>query len=213
MLIEKAFTKLHGNYKSIAWGSMFESGNIFLGTGGKRIYTSTMTAGQIYSTVADWNSKSYIIGAKGYTSSDGIWHNHFYTLISEHTLSNGVQIFKLRNPNGANAWGGPYKDSDPFWTDNPTDAQAVGFTNKHPSIFFMSVVAFKGRFTDMDFNYDPTNWKHSYWMARGNGHWVGVPGITNECGSTCKRTKFLVTSPIAQTIYISTYVQKHRQYI
>ena len=98
MLIEKAFTKLHGNYKSIAWGSMFESGNIFLGTGGKRIYTSTMTAGQIYSTVADWNLKSYIIGAKGYTSVDGNWHNHFYTLISEHTLSNGVQIFKLRNP-------------------------------------------------------------------------------------------------------------------
>jgi hypothetical protein len=43
MLIEKAFTKLHGNYKSIAWGSMFESGNIFLGTGGKRIYTSTIS--------------------------------------------------------------------------------------------------------------------------------------------------------------------------
>jgi hypothetical protein len=51
---------------------MFDAGNIFLGTGGKAIPTLGMTAGQIYNTVADWNSKSYIMGGIGLSTLAGI---------------------------------------------------------------------------------------------------------------------------------------------
>jgi hypothetical protein len=54
---------------------MFDAGNIFLGTGGKAIPTNTMTVGQIYNTVADWNSRSYIMGGKGISSIIGIEYN------------------------------------------------------------------------------------------------------------------------------------------
>ena len=83
-------------------------------------------------------------------------------------------MFKLRNVLGAYEWTGDYCDSDPYWTANPTDAQAVGFTNTNDGVFFMSAVNFKSEFTHLHFNYDPTNWKKSYWMARGDGHTVAV---------------------------------------
>jgi hypothetical protein len=80
-------------------------------------------------------------------------------------------------------------------------------------VFFMTVDDFKTYFEALIYNYDPTNWKLSYWMARGDGHLVGTPGIRSDCGSTCKLTKFIVVSPIAQTIYASVHVHTHRQYI
>jgi hypothetical protein len=52
----------------------------------------------------------------------GIVSNHAYTFISEHLLSNGAKVFKLRNPWGQSEWTGAYRDADPFWTANPIDA-------------------------------------------------------------------------------------------
>lgn len=107
----------------------------------------------------------------------GIVSNHAYTFISEHLLSNGAKVFKLRNPWGQSEWMGAYKDSDPFWTTYPTDALNVGFVNKNDGTFFMTVADFKIQFSSLNFTYDSSNWKLSYWLARGNGHTVGVAGI------------------------------------
>jgi hypothetical protein len=40
-----------------------------------------------------------------------------------------------------------------------------------------------------------------------------VAGTTTYCGATCKRATFNVTSTVAQTIYVSVYVHKKRQYV
>ena len=44
--------------------------------------------------------------------------------------------------------------------------------------------------------------------ADGDGHNVGVAGTSSYCGAACKRTTFDVTSPVTQTIYVTTYVHK-----
>jgi hypothetical protein len=77
----------------------------------------------------------------------------------------------------------------------------------------MTVADFKAHFTNISYNYDSSAWHLAYWLARGDGHTVGVPGTSSYCGSACKRTTFDVTSPVTQTIYISTYVHKDRQYV
>jgi hypothetical protein len=77
----------------------------------------------------------------------------------------------------------------------------------------MTVADFKAHFTNISYNYDSSNWKLAYWMARGDGDQVGVAGSSSYCGATCKRTTFDVTSTVTQTIYISTYVHKQRQYV
>jgi hypothetical protein len=197
LLIEKAFSKLHGTYHAIEGGWMIDSGNTFLGTGGESIGTSSYTVADIWAKAYDWDQKGYVMTAATSASLDGIIGGHAYTFIGAYTLSNGVQVFKLRNPWGSSEWTGAYADTDPYWTSNPADAQAFGFVNKNDGDFFMTVDAFKSHFTSMAFNYDPTNWKHSYWLARGDGDQVGTAGTTSYCGSTCKRTTFNVTSPVA----------------
>lgn len=77
----------------------------------------------------------------------------------------------------------------------------------------MTVADFKIQFSNLVATYDSSNWKLSYWLARGDGHTVGVAGTTSSCGSLCKRSSFTIYSPITQIIYVSAYVQKARQYV
>jgi hypothetical protein len=139
-------------------------------------------------------------------SANGIFGGHAYTFISEYILSNGARVFKLRNPWGAGEWTGAYADSDAYWTRNPADAALVGFESKNDGDFIMTVEDFGKHFTSLAYNYDPTNWFQSYWLARGDGDTVGVAGTTSYCGATCKRTSFSVNSAVSQTIYVSVYV-------
>lgn len=50
ILIEKAFSKLHGNYHAVEGGWMVDAGNVFLGTGGSSIRTSDLSAAEIWTT-------------------------------------------------------------------------------------------------------------------------------------------------------------------
>jgi hypothetical protein len=43
ILIEKAFSKIHGNYYAIEGGWMIDAGNTFMGTGGEGLSTSNLT--------------------------------------------------------------------------------------------------------------------------------------------------------------------------
>ena len=140
--------------------------------------------------------------------ANGIIGGHAYTFIAPYTLNNGAQVFKIRNPWGQSEWIGAYADSDPFWTANPTEAARVGFLNKNDGTFFMTATDFKAHFTNISYNYDSSNWQLAYWMARGDGNNVGVAGTSSYCGAACKRTTFDVTSPVTQTIYVTTYVHK-----
>jgi hypothetical protein len=180
LLIEKAFSKLHGNYKAIEGGWMVDAGNTFLGTGGSSIsITSTTTADSIWTNAKTWDDAGYVVTAATSASANGIIGGHAYTFISEHVLSNGARVFKLRNPWGASEWIGAYADTDVFWTNNPADATAVGFLNKNDGVFFMTVEDFGKHFTSLAFNYDPSNWFQSYWLARGDGDTYGVAGTAS----------------------------------
>jgi hypothetical protein len=213
LLIEKAFSKIHGNYKAIEGGWMVDAGNTLLGTGGSSINVTSSTVDVVWTTALDWDTKGYVMTAATSASLNGIIGSHAYTFIAAFTLSNGAKVFKLRNPWGYSEWTGAYADTDVYWTNNPTDATLVGFVNKNDGDFIMTVADFKAHFTSLAFNYDPTNWFLSYWLARGDGDTVGVAGTTTYCGATCKRATFNVTSTVAQTIYVSVFVQKKRQYV
>ena len=63
LLIQKAFSKLNGNYKSTATGWPIDAGAIFLGTGGSSIGMSSVTVDQLWNTAVDWDSRGYIITA------------------------------------------------------------------------------------------------------------------------------------------------------
>ena len=158
LLIEKAFSKIHGNYKAIEGGWMVDAGNTFYGTGGSSLTPSSQTAAALWTTAKQWDDAGYIMTAATSASLDGIIGGHAYTFIGCYTLSNGVQLFKLRNPWGSSEWTGAYADTDVFWTNNPADATAVGWLNKNDGDFFMTVPDFQSHFTSLAYNYDSTTW-------------------------------------------------------
>jgi hypothetical protein len=51
--------------------------------------------------------------------------------------------------------------------------------NKNDGDFIMRVEDFAKHFTSLAYNYDPTNWFQSYWLARGDGDSIGVPGTSS----------------------------------
>ena len=50
-------------------------------------------------------------------------------------------------------------------------------------------------------------------MALGNANTIGTAGTSSYCGSTCKQTKFNITSSVSQTIYVIPAVHNKRQYV
>jgi calpain-15 len=158
LLIEKAFSKIHGNFKAIEGGWMVDAGNTMLGTGGSSINVTTSTVDVVWTTALDWDTKGYVMTAATSASLDGIIGGHAYTFIGAYTLSNGAKVFKLRNPWGSSEWTGAYADTDVYWTNNPADATLVGFVNKNDGDFIMTVADFQTHFSSLAFNYDPTGW-------------------------------------------------------
>jgi hypothetical protein len=61
LLIEKAFSKIHGNFFAIEGGFMVDAGNTFMGTGGEGLSTSSLTADQIWTNLTNWDAKNYIM--------------------------------------------------------------------------------------------------------------------------------------------------------
>lgn len=61
LLIEKAFSKLHGNFFAIEGGWMVDAGNVFMGTGGEGLTTSSLTADQLWTTLIGWDAKHYVM--------------------------------------------------------------------------------------------------------------------------------------------------------
>jgi hypothetical protein len=63
LLIEKAFSKLYGNYHTIEGGWMVDAGNTFLGTGGSSIDVTTSTVDLVWTTALNWDTKGYVMTA------------------------------------------------------------------------------------------------------------------------------------------------------
>jgi len=61
----------------------------------------------------------------------------------------------------------------------------------------MSMLDFKKNFRWVNYTANPRNWKHSYWMALGDGDTIGAAGTSSFCGSTCKKVTFEITSTVA----------------
>lgn len=146
-----------------------------------------------------------------YNDVMGLIGGHAYTLIGAYTLSNGARVLKIRNPWGSSEWTGAYSDSDPFWTANPADATATGWAVKNEGVFFMTVEDTKTYFYNVTYTWDPSNWKHNYWLASPS--YVGSTGSSSYCGSTCKRTTFAIKSNVAQRVYLAAHVHFDRQYV
>lgn len=77
----------------------------------------------------------------------------------------------------------------------------------------MTVEDFKANFNTLIYTQNNTNLSHAYWLAKGNGDTIGTNGTTSFCGSSCKRSRFIIRSSVSQYTFVSVHLHSAREYV
>lgn len=144
-LLEKAYSKAHGDYASMIGGWIGECLEDM--TGG---VTTELLSSDILDTDAFWDeeiskvNQEFMFGCStglldgGYGNRDGITERHAYVVMDAKTLKSGQRLVKLRNPWGKlrkGVWEGAYADGSKEWT---ADVQKeLGHTFGNDSVFWI----------------------------------------------------------------------------
>jgi hypothetical protein len=106
ILVEKAFSKLMGNYRTIEGGWPTDAGMAFMGTPSYWKSSSSYTGDALHALVTAEDNANSVMWCATSSSMNGIIGGHAYSLIDAHTLSNGVKLLRIRNPWGNSEWTG-----------------------------------------------------------------------------------------------------------
>ncbi|KAM6513384.1 hypothetical protein FALCPG4_015809 [Fusarium falciforme] len=157
-LIEKAYTKAHGDYSSLAGGWTGEGLEDL--TGG---VTMELATSDILDTDLFWHremskvNQDFLFGAStGYLENgkgecDGIAEAHAYIVLEARSLKNGQRLVKLRNPWGdarKGIWEGPWSDGSKEWTREVQDE--LGHKFGADSAFWISYDDLMRKFSLLD---------------------------------------------------------------
>jgi hypothetical protein len=91
ILLEKAFSKLMGNYMTIEGGWPIDAGTALMGTWGESFNSSNYATNPtgFHDLIKSWDSQNAVMWAATSASLNGIIGGHAYSLINALTLSNG----------------------------------------------------------------------------------------------------------------------------
>jgi len=108
---------------------------------------------------------------------------------------------EIRNPWAEFEWKGDYSDDSDLWTDELKEA--YGFTEvRDDGVFFMTYDDYWTFFTKTNVNHDVSALPRDDWLILDD-HTEDSPGFDPECGETCTRHEFTLTSSIDQKVLIS----------
>ncbi|OQS03485.1 hypothetical protein THRCLA_04210, partial [Thraustotheca clavata] len=171
-LLEKAYTKLHGDYKSVEGG--FTGEGIEDLTGGvstKVLMTDILDYDRFWDeefsrTNVDTLFSAYIM--KKYSgmeslSNNGLVHCHAYSILKAVKV-NGIRFVMMRNPWGQHEWNGRWSDGSKEWT--PEWMAALDHKFGDDGCFWMQYEDFIEEFTEIDQTrlYDATWYINQEWM-------------------------------------------------
>lgn len=191
ILIEKAFSKLMGNYRTIEGGWPTDAGMAFMGTPSYWKSSSNYTGDALHALVTAEDNANSVMWCATSSSMNGIIGGHAYSLIDAHTLSNGVKLLRIRNPWGNSEWTGEWCDAD-FAANKSQFASEVGFVSKNDGDFFMTVDDFKIHFPQFGWTVGAEGLHHANFLhlEESATTQIGEAGTTSYCGSTCTLVKF-----------------------
>mmetsp|Transcript_6717 Transcript_6717/g.11290 ORF Transcript_6717/g.11290 Transcript_6717/m.11290 type:complete len:845 (-) Transcript_6717:102-2636(-) len=156
MLLEKAYSKLHGSYEAIKSGWAYEGMMDMTGAPCTtiRFDDSTVTPkiknGQLWRDLMFYDSENYVMSASTpgedtFTETgnrpgkdgSGLVAGHAYTLIAAKQSVKGHRLVKLRNPWGSLEWNGDWSDSSPLWTEEMQE-EIERISQEDDGMFWMS---------------------------------------------------------------------------
>ena len=123
-ILEKAFSKYWGNYTRTEGGWMEMAVRTLTGSPFYDMNNDNVTEADLWGILSTADAGDDIItaatpggGNHDITWENGLAHSHAYTVVGVKTLSNGVQLVKMRNPWGSEGYSGPWSDGSSEWTD------------------------------------------------------------------------------------------------
>ena len=160
-VLEKAFSKYHGNY----WHTNGGSPSTALKTlhGAPVTYhmhsDKTLTVDKLWKAIKAADAAGHMMTA-GTPSVPGKNHfdklanglsiSHAFTILSTHELKDAkgktIKLLKIRNPWGKEEYKGPYSDSSKLWTADLRKQAGAVVANE--GVFFMPIADFKKSFVE-----------------------------------------------------------------
>lgn len=169
-IVEKAFAKLMGNYLHIEGGVSRKATIYLTGAPMKVYYHHKYDKEVIWRQLVEKDREGYAIttgtkgkfeGIDGDCKETGLVRAHAFTVLSAHTLSNGVRLVCLRNPWGGEVYKGPWSANDSRWTaqlrsevpDWGTDNDGIFYTTLDIYIKYFDVTDISLETEGMHFDY------------------------------------------------------------
>mmetsp|Transcript_7350 Transcript_7350/g.13248 ORF Transcript_7350/g.13248 Transcript_7350/m.13248 type:complete len:822 (-) Transcript_7350:36-2501(-) len=136
LLLEKAYSKLHGAYAQIKMGWAYEAMIDLTGAPYMTIrfededVQKTIKNGELWRNLVHWDQEGFIMsastpgedvftesGEKPEKNGVGLVAGHAYTMLAAKQTMAGIRLCQLRNPWGGFEWQGDWGDTSDLWTD------------------------------------------------------------------------------------------------
>eukprot|EP01041_Mallomonas_annulata_P003480 gene3480-6926_t len=234
-LLEKAYAKLFGCYKSLIGGYTHYGIADLTGFSPRLIglkpgtmgYSDAMTDTEIWETLIryrDWGCLMgcSIQGGAGKVEADvgqGLNMGHAYSLLDIRELGDAkkTKLIKLRNPWGRGEWTGPWSDESAEFTANEQRIKEVFkhenaaeniVQNRSDGTFLMSFEDWKTRFTSLfiAINFPKDKWRGSYYK----GQWSGDTGGNRQMTTWLSNPKIKFTVKETRKIFVGLYIKDSR---
>lgn len=99
----------------------------------------------MFNDIHDADQRKWSMVASCNKDVHGLSSDHSYTILGAYTLSNGVKLFKMRNPWSEEGYDGPWNDNDSQWTD-AFRQEVGGHKSANDGVFFIPVQQFRDGF-------------------------------------------------------------------
>lgn len=175
-LIEKAYAKAHGDFRSISGGFTGEGIEDLTGGVTTELWTSDIFDKELFWKDLLLVNKDYLfacatgwfddfLGGSYMTDRKGVFSSHAYSIMEAIEIE-GQRLLKLRNPWGKSEWQGPWSDGSAEWT--PEWMARLNHRFGDDGVFWISFSDLLKKFSEFDRTrlFDDPAWKVSQqWVA------------------------------------------------
>ena len=173
LLFEKAYAKVYGAYWHIGHGGQAKDALRDI-TGAPTEHIDLKDAkveSGAMEKIRQAENNNFIVNVsskgKGEEKNEnGIITGHGYSMLGLVTLSNGVELLKLRNPWGKGEWLGAWSDKSELWTDE--FKREAGWVDEDDGVFFITYEDFKQNFEAFTIAHYHDDYYYSSLSTRNN---------------------------------------------
>ena len=222
MIVEKMFAKWYGNWEHLVGGWMNLAVAALNGSPWVTHIHNNNSHDQIWDYINNADQDRDIItaasqfcGSHDSSTDQGVACSHAYTLISSHVVQdpagNDIRLFKMRNPWGAEQYGGDWSDNWSGWTPEFQAQLPEIHEFANDGVFYIDLDSYMVNFSRTQINQDTSDWNLKWFLMQDDP--AEAARATTECGGNCTKHQIRITNNGAdQAFHVGGHVWQDRTY-